>query len=227
LEEERRLFFVGITRARNRLQLSMAKQRGFASHRVSPASPFLMELPRGEMEKIDKSDFHFAEDEFNTDQFDSFDSEFESEFQPFEDAPQFTSSGLGGGKKRKTVLLSNPDQNDKADVAPARTSNLGEENEFGESPENREVANKLNELKKKLPAMGLRSAAMLQSATTKEGTEVELFEIGSIVRHPEYGIGQVEMIDGKGARKMARVSFENGKEAAFQLNKSSLQLIES
>jgi DNA helicase-2/ATP-dependent DNA helicase PcrA len=227
LEEERRLFFVGITRARNRLQLSMAKQRGFASHRVSPASPFLMELPRGEMEKIDKSDFHFAEDEFNTDQFDSFDSEFESEFQPFEDAPQFTSSGLGGGKKRKTVLLSNPDQNDKADMPPARTSNLGEENEFGESPENREVANKLNELKKKLPAMGLRSAAMLQSATTKEGTEVELFEIGSIVRHPEYGIGQVEMIDGKGARKMARVSFENGKEAAFQLNKSSLQLIES
>ncbi len=49
--------------------------------------------------------------------------------------------------------------------------------------------------------MGLRSAAMLSSATTKEGIEVELFEIGSIVRHPEYGIGQVEMIDGKGARK--------------------------
>ncbi|MCU0721850.1 MAG: hypothetical protein MUC83_19220, partial [Pirellula sp.] len=150
-----------------------------------------------------------------------------SEFQPFDDTPQFTSSGLGGGKKRKTVLLSNPDQADQEPVGSSRTPNMGEENDFGGNSENREVANKLNELKKKLPAMGLRSAAMLQSATTKEGTEVELFEIGSIVRHPEYGIGQVEMIDGKGARKMARVSFENGKEASFQLNKSSLQLIES
>lgn len=261
LEEERRLFFVGITRAKNRLQLSMAKQRGFASHRVSPASPFLMELPRGEMEKIDMSDFHFAAEQFQTSDFDSFpndtfedefegapstkksdstqrkksiarksdefDSEFQSEFQPFDDAPQFSSTGLGAKLKRKTVLLSNPDQPDHEASESSRTPNIGEENDFGSPTENLEIANKLNELKKKLPAMGLRSASMLASATTKEGIEVDLFEIGSIVRHPEYGIGQVEMIDGKGARKMARVSFENGKEASFQLNKSSLQLIES
>lgn len=109
----------------------------------------------------------------------------------------------------------------------SRPTNIGEENHFGGTPAGHGVADKLNELKRKLPAIGLRSAAMLPSTTTKEGVEVELFEIGSIVRHPEYGIGQVEMIDGKGARKMARVSFENGKEASFQLNKSSLQLIES
>ena len=51
LEEERRLMFVGITRAQQRLQLSLAQYRDFRGERkpVVPSS-FLMELPRGEME---------------------------------------------------------------------------------------------------------------------------------------------------------------------------------
>ncbi len=51
LEEERRLMFVGITRAQQRLQISRAEYRDFRGER-KPAIPssFLMELPRGEME---------------------------------------------------------------------------------------------------------------------------------------------------------------------------------
>ena len=51
LEEERRLMFVGITRAQQRLQISLAQYRDFRGER-KPAIPssFLMELPRGEME---------------------------------------------------------------------------------------------------------------------------------------------------------------------------------
>jgi DNA helicase-2/ATP-dependent DNA helicase PcrA len=50
LEEERRLFFVGITRAREELHLSMAANREFRGRRRrSVPSQFLMELPRGEM----------------------------------------------------------------------------------------------------------------------------------------------------------------------------------
>ena len=50
LEEERRLMFVGITRAQQRLQISLAQYRDFRGERkpVIPSS-FLMELPRGEM----------------------------------------------------------------------------------------------------------------------------------------------------------------------------------
>ena len=62
MEEERRLFFVGITRAKNRLQLSIAKSRGFGSSRMSCPSSFLMELPRAEMEIVDLSE-PFAVDE--------------------------------------------------------------------------------------------------------------------------------------------------------------------
>ncbi len=51
LEEERRLLFVGITRAREQLHLSLARYREFrGQRRMSVPSQFLMELPRDEME---------------------------------------------------------------------------------------------------------------------------------------------------------------------------------
>ncbi|MCK5644498.1 MAG: BamA/TamA family outer membrane protein, partial [Gammaproteobacteria bacterium] len=51
LEEERRLMFVGITRARQELQISMARYRDFRGQRkLTIPSSFLMELPRDEME---------------------------------------------------------------------------------------------------------------------------------------------------------------------------------
>ncbi len=54
LEEERRLAFVGITRAEEELQLSYAVTRDFRGvrRRTIPSS-FLMEMPRGEMEMVE------------------------------------------------------------------------------------------------------------------------------------------------------------------------------
>ncbi|MFO0940783.1 MAG: UvrD-helicase domain-containing protein [Pirellulales bacterium] len=57
LEEERRLLFVGITRAQDRLQLSYAKSRGFGGSSGSGVpSSFLMELPKQELQIIDHTD---------------------------------------------------------------------------------------------------------------------------------------------------------------------------
>ena len=53
LEEERRLLFVGMTRAGAELELSLAAERGFrGTRRRTVPSSFLMELPRAEMELI-------------------------------------------------------------------------------------------------------------------------------------------------------------------------------
>ncbi len=50
LEEERRLLFVGVTRAQEELQLSMARYRDFRGRRrMTIPSHFLMELPRDEI----------------------------------------------------------------------------------------------------------------------------------------------------------------------------------
>ena len=50
LEEERRLMFVGITRAQQKLQISRARSRDFRGQRkLTVPSSFLMELPRYEM----------------------------------------------------------------------------------------------------------------------------------------------------------------------------------
>ena len=50
VEEERRLIFVGITRAQEELQISTAAERDFRGLRkLTVPSPFLMELPRAEM----------------------------------------------------------------------------------------------------------------------------------------------------------------------------------
>jgi DNA helicase-2/ATP-dependent DNA helicase PcrA len=54
VEEERRLMFVGITRAQEELQISRAGYRDYRGQRkMTIPSPFLMELPRLEMERID------------------------------------------------------------------------------------------------------------------------------------------------------------------------------
>ncbi|MEX0977584.1 MAG: 3'-5' exonuclease, partial [Pirellulales bacterium] len=53
LEEERRLLFVGITRAREELQLSLATNREFrGQRRRTVPSQFLLELPRTEMQVL-------------------------------------------------------------------------------------------------------------------------------------------------------------------------------
>ena len=56
LEEERRLFFVGITRAEEELEISLSMHREFrGGNRYSVPSQFLMELPREQMEVVQPS----------------------------------------------------------------------------------------------------------------------------------------------------------------------------
>lgn len=73
VEEERRLLFVGITRAEERLQLSCCKRRALRGDlRPVVGSPFLMELPREEMRFIEPEDsnqFFDSGDEFGDESF--------------------------------------------------------------------------------------------------------------------------------------------------------------
>ncbi len=67
LEEERRLAFVGLTRAMDELQLSYAFTRDFRGvrRRTIPSS-FLMEMPREELELVDKATAQIAKQELES-----------------------------------------------------------------------------------------------------------------------------------------------------------------
>ncbi|MBU6175569.1 MAG: hypothetical protein KGQ60_17305, partial [Planctomycetes bacterium] len=118
---------------------------------------------------------------------------------------------------RANVLLSS----DELDVSSgaSKPGIVSDESTGRDSP--------METIQKQLGKIGLKTGSHFQSITTKEGVGVEQFEAGSIVRHPTYGIGQVESIEGHGMRRMARISFDNGETKTFQLNKSPLQLIEA
>ncbi len=64
LEEERRLAFVGLTRAKDELRLSYAETRDFRGvrRRTIPSS-FLMEMPREELELVDEATAYIAKRE--------------------------------------------------------------------------------------------------------------------------------------------------------------------
>lgn len=65
LEEERRLLYVGITRAMERLTLSYANQRlGFGEMSYNPPSRFLRELPQGSI--IEQGEVHRASSEYSS-----------------------------------------------------------------------------------------------------------------------------------------------------------------
>ncbi len=83
LEEERRLLFVGITRAKQELQLSCAQYRAFRGDR-GPTIPsqFLMELPREELSYSEPVAYHADFDDDEED-LDDFDDDLDSEsFEP-------------------------------------------------------------------------------------------------------------------------------------------------
>lgn len=91
LEEERRLLFVGITRAKDRLQLSYAKSRGFSSQGSGVPSSFLMELPRGEMQITDHTENSSEYYQAST----GFDEYFETDDTQWDDASQVSDSQSG------------------------------------------------------------------------------------------------------------------------------------
>lgn len=93
LEEERRLLFVGITRAESQLQISYAKRRGFSGQAYGVPSSFLIELPRSEMHIIDRCEDRFPSNGFEgASNFDEYDQSTGGEWDEYsqieENAPE-------------------------------------------------------------------------------------------------------------------------------------------
>ncbi len=176
LEEERRLLFVGITRAEEELNLSLARYREFrGQRRMTVPSQFLWELPRDEMQIVEPGQ---AANWDNSDPHEHDHSHAEVDF----DEPVIQ---VGTAEKRPPAL------------SPLRG----------------------------LAGIKLTTAAEM-AGESKLGSRVsaELFSLGMLVRHPEYGLGTIVALSGDGSKRSATVDFPaaNGYKK-FRLEQSELK----
>lgn len=183
-EEERRLLFVGITRAEEELQISYAHYRSFRG-RLWPTvpSPFLMELPRGEMESYEAvaRSRPAAEEEWEDEGDDSF------------DPSSFEDDAVQAAPDDETVF-------EASTGAPRGTV---------------EAVQKFS---------ALRTAADLLADQSRRRFSPNVFTQGMIVKHPEYGYGEIVALGGAGPKRIASVKFyDHAEEKKFRLLHSPLE----
>jgi DNA helicase II / ATP-dependent DNA helicase PcrA len=213
LEEERRLLFVGITRAKDRLQLSYAKSRGFSSQGSGVPSSFLMELPRGEMQIIDRTDQGFDFDDGGG----SFDEYFDRDDQGWDDACQLPrhEEACADAPADDPVYI---DAGDECQLPPderqqrlQRTrQTLGNLNTRGLGGSGR--AKRLHAASGSNPASG----GLAKWAAYKPGAAVQ---------HPRFGGGEIIAASGFGPKRSVTIRFEiDGSERTFRLSHVELEL---
>ncbi|MGH7194100.1 MAG: ATP-dependent helicase, partial [Candidatus Saccharimonadales bacterium] len=202
MEEERRLLFVGITRARQELQLSLTREREFRGQRkLAIPSPFVHELPLTELERQGTWD----DGAVSSGQANAW-ADADDGFEPHADheEPVWSPPDDGGRQSAEDdPLLSFPPR--ESDVTLPLPLPLREGRGEGLPP--------------RLRLPGLTTAAELAAS---ESLANERFHQGMDVLHPEYGQGKIVALSGSGPGRTATVEFAAG-EKKFVLAQSPLR----
>lgn len=193
MEEERRLAFVGITRAEQELQLSYAVQRDFrGQRRRTVPSAFLMEMPREQMQLTQVagpqdhwSEMDWLEDDNRQDDFAADEASFDiTDFGEANNSPPPSAEkGPGEGAAEST--------SDKWKVAAAQVTTAAQ------------LAGDKSE--------------------TAYRAEPDSFAQGMAVVHPEHGLGKIVALSGAGKNRRATVRFATAGEKRFVLAHSPLR----
>lgn len=177
LEEERRLAFVGLTRAKEELQLSYAVTRDFRGvrRRTIPSS-FLMEMPRHEMDMVDRaSEFEaMHHEEAGIDPWEEADDEDEGDDSwdwQLEDVAVEAASVSGGSETKAKPSFG------IAAAAITTAAALADESH------------------------------KVKSADALPRVSPDLFKQGMTVIHPEYGPGKIVALSGEGKNRRATIQF--------------------
>jgi len=210
LEEERRLFFVGITRAEKHLQISRCQSRfRRGSYWPSIPSRFLMELPRQEMQIFEPA----SSSGFGHSNYDSI-----SNLSPWDDD------------------LPSIDINDVPDVHVYKSDEDGPRADEVKEALLADVEYKLSvvrgeEKPEPTPATlafpGLKTGAEV-AAQNKSRTRLhpEAYQVGTQVMHDDYGLGRIVGMTGSGAKRTATIDFESGGTKSFRLAYVNLQVVD-
>lgn len=209
LEEERRLLFVGITRAMDQLDLSYCKSRlsRGAEHPVVP-SQFLNQLPRSEIEYFDFTSAGPRYDDEVTDPVDA--GGYPSDWDAFDDEP-------GGDDDQPIHDVVSEAVGFIADTPPG----LSDDESVRPKPRHKQAKTSRKQAKASLS--GVTTAAQLLASGS---VPLAAYREGCVVRHTRYGQGEIVEVTGRGPKRTARIRFAD-ETLQFRLAFAELELVES
>jgi len=222
LEEERRLLFVGLTRAEEELHLSMAQMREFRGQRkFTVPSSFLFELPREELDMVEQrwmdpiasgpTDAGSRTDEIA----DEYRSETDADIS-FDPASFSAADSADADSDHADSHHADPQHSDDAHDAPV-------ESDIEPMPAPPAVRRPIGPAWHGAP---LKTAADLIAGQPRSPGEIspDAFYQGMLIKHPSYGLGRIVALSGNGSKRMATVQFAAGAgQKKFVLEQSNLR----
>ena len=202
IEEERRLLFVGITRAKDQLQLSYARRRSFRDMET-PGIPssFLMELPRSEMIWSDQSE----PDPYSAD-------------HDFGDVDDYSQVAARWQDEDLIQLADGDIQHEHA----AHDGGVSLDDDCCQLPPEELHAHALGKFKGRL----MRASQISADHSAKLVSDAA-FSVGRIVSHPAYGSGRIIAASGRGIKRSVTVDFfSSGEQRDFRLSHAQLSIEE-
>jgi DNA helicase-2/ATP-dependent DNA helicase PcrA len=225
LEEERRLLFVGITRAEDQLQLSYAKRRGFSSHGSGVPSSFLMELPRSEMQWIDRTEV-WGESEYG--------DEFSWRGHA---AKRLRAAGDGLQDEWDQQQDQLGDWDEACQISPCDTESDGRVGQLDLDdcqlpPEEMLARFGARNGSRQSNGSGYRRLSSLSVDDEDAFGEQEFagadFCLGCTVRHQEFGLGELISTQGHGLKRSVTIQFANdGRRRTFRLSHVRLDVVQN
>ena len=180
LEEERRLMFVGITRAQQELQISLARYRDFRGQRkLTIPSSFLMELPRAEM---DVESGGIRED--RTSDLFSFEDDH-SQIVPDDDCEH--------------VPFDDCEEHELHETQSFESESLDMDEPEPPRPKVGRVVQSMIHL--------TTAAALANGGNPTSPVDPDRFRQGALVLHPSFGLGQIVALSGSDSERKATIDF--------------------
>jgi DNA helicase II / ATP-dependent DNA helicase PcrA len=229
MEEERRLLFVGITRAQEELYLSHADMRlRSGSMQMAITSPFLLELPADFVDRQGYGRYGMT-GTFHDDALDA-DEDIRDEpgweepvWEPGSDVgdPSHVGSDMPRDTRRRRANAMEVDAETNVDVnmemegesTSVRGGNRNRDEDIHFDPDDFRAPPPKKRKRKSPMTTGpvMTAAQMLDQSGSNSGKgageSLERFSQGMLVNHPEYGLGTIVALAGRGKKRTATVRF--------------------